>query len=86
LDQHNSSGFSARGSTARGRDTLPEPETVFLEWLVSRRPEADLAAAARFELHRLESFGKPHRGVERLAKLFTELVNELEDHRNFAHG
>ncbi|TDH36260.1 hypothetical protein E2A64_13335 [Pseudohoeflea suaedae] len=53
-----------------------------MEWLVSRRPEADLAAAARSELRRLRSFGKPHKGVERLTRLFAELVNELEDHRN----
>ena len=57
-----------------------------MEWLVSRRPETDLAAAARFELRRLENFGRPQKGVERLARLFTELVNELEDHRNFAHS
>lgn len=56
---------------------LPEPEDVFLSWLMQQPPGRDLAAAARAEIQRLRRYQGQHSGPGRLAELFEALHRSL---------
>ncbi|CAM5443834.1 hypothetical protein ATER59S_02731 [Aquamicrobium terrae] len=63
---------------ARNRTAgLPQPEEVFLSWLVAQSDEADLAAAADIEIRRLRRYDGNHPGPKRLAGLFEAFRAEL---------
>lgn len=66
-----------RQHPARIAAPLPQPEEVFLSWLVAQPEGADLAAAADTEIHRLEDYLGAHAGPRRLKELFIELRREL---------
>lgn len=55
----------------------PEPEDVFLSWLMQQPSGRDLAAAARAEIHRLRRYQGQHSGPGRLAELFEALHRSL---------
>jgi hypothetical protein len=54
---------------------LPQPEEVFLSWLMAQPEGADLAAAVDVEIGRLGRYAGRHPGPLKLAELF----------RNFRH-
>ncbi len=49
---------------------LPQPEEVFLSWLMMQPDGADLVVAADVELDRLSRYSGPHPGPQKLAELF----------------
>lgn len=62
-------------ATARQRHPLvpPDPEHVFLAWLLAHPAGADLAVSAAREIERLERFRGAHPGPKGLVQLFVEL-------------
>ena len=54
--------------------SLPSPEDVFLAWLLSLAAGADIAAAARIEIERLERAGPLSPGPARLKSLMEQAV------------
>ena len=62
----------------------PEPEDVFLSWLMQQPPGRDLAAAASAEIHRLRRYQGQHSGPERLVELFEALHRSLRPSRSGA--
>ena len=66
-----------RQHPARIAAPLPQPEEVFLSWLVAQPEGADLAAAADTEIHRLQDYRGAHAGPHQLKELFIELRREL---------
>lgn len=66
-----------RQHTARIPAPLPQPEEVFLSWLVAQPEGSDLAAAAGTEIRRLDGYRGAHAGPRRLKELFIALRREL---------
>lgn len=62
----------------------PEPEDVFLSWLMQQPPGRDLAAAASAEIHRLRRYQGQHSGPGRLVELFEALHRSLRPSRSGA--
>lgn len=56
---------------------LPQPEEVFLAWLLSVPGDADLLAAADAEIMRLGRYAGSHPGPARLLDLFEALRRSL---------
>lgn len=56
---------------------MPEPEDVFLPWLLSVPCGADMAAAADMEIARLERYNGSHPGPKRLAAVFQAFRRSL---------
>lgn len=52
--------------------SLPQPEEVFLSWLVAQPEGTDLMDAANTEIRRLEAYRGGHHGPRRLKELFVE--------------
>lgn len=63
---------------ARGQPNLPEPEQVFFDWLMAQPNGDGLLAAASREAARLSRYRGPHDGPRALARLFEELIAELQ--------
>jgi len=57
--------------------TLPEPEEIFLHWLISQPNWTEFSAAADLELQRLARYRGSHPGPAKLAALFTTFRAEL---------
>lgn len=57
---------------------LPEPEEVFLSWLLSRPSGADLSIAIDVEIDRLDRYRGSHPGPARLAAIFRDARRGLE--------
>jgi hypothetical protein len=76
-------GLSARAAgTTPVERPLPEPEDVFLSWLISQPADTDLAVAAGAEINRLRQYRGPNEGPKRLIDLFEALRATLTG----AHG
>jgi hypothetical protein len=60
------------------RPGLPEPEQVFLAWLMAQSAKGELLAAATAEAKRLSCYAGLHDGPKRLASMFAELIEQLE--------
>ena len=56
---------------------LPQPEDVFLCWLVTQPVGTDLAAAAEVEIARLQRYQGDHPGPRRLVELFEALQGSV---------
>ena len=52
------------------RSRLPEPEEVFLSWLLVQPAGRDLAAAADLEIEKLRRYSGSHDGPKRLGDIF----------------
>src|SRR3546814_4660586 len=64
----------ARATSApRPRNDMPRPEDVFLAWLCSLPEGADIAAAARREVARIERRAPLRPELQRLRDLFLEI-------------
>lgn len=57
---------------------LPEPEEVFLTWLLAQPAQADLAAAATLEVERLRAYRGVHPGPKQLGRIFRAFIAGLE--------
>lgn len=57
---------------------LPQPEEVFISWLLSLPAGADLTAAVDVEIHRLERYRGAHPGPARLGELFRDFRLALQ--------
>lgn len=57
---------------------LPQPEEVFLSWLMTQPEGADLAAAADVEIGRLGRYAGRHPGPRKLAGLFGDFRHCLD--------
>lgn len=60
------------------RPRMPEPEQVFLTWLVAQPEGADLLGAASRQVARLARYTGGHPGPRQLRRMFAQLVAELE--------
>lgn len=67
-----------RRQTARTTKLLPQPEEVFMAWLIAQPDGSDLPSAVCAEIRRLDGYRGPHPGPRRLRELFIELGRELE--------
>ena len=56
---------------------MPEPEQVFLAWLVAQPEDGNLQEAASRQATRLAEYGGGHPGPRRLMQLFLDLAAEL---------
>jgi hypothetical protein len=56
---------------------LPEPEDVFLCWIVAQPEGKDLLAAAQAEIVKLQTYRGNHTGPRRLLDLFAQLCRQL---------
>ncbi|WAX95484.1 hypothetical protein N7E70_000950 [Aminobacter sp. NyZ550] len=56
---------------------MPEPEQVFLAWLVAQPEGGNLHEAASRQATRLAEYGGRHPGPRRLRQLFLDLAAEL---------
>lgn len=65
-----------RRALANRQGKLPEPEDVFLAWLMQLPFEADIAAAARHEIIRLDAIAPLSAGPRRLRELFVAAAEE----------
>ncbi len=74
----------ATATSVAGR--LPDPEHVFLCWLLARNPEEDLAVAAEREIRRLGRYKGSHPGPRRLAELFETLRGRSATAISNKHG
>jgi len=63
------------------RPPLPEPEDVFLAWLLSQPPGRDLVAAADLEIIRLRGYSGRHEGPKRLGEIFSQFRASLSEKR-----
>lgn len=70
-------GLSLSNEAATSAKRLPEPEEVFLSWLLSQPAGRDLAVAADMEIERLRHYSGPHDGPKRLGAIFTEFRASL---------
>lgn len=61
---------------------LPEPEDIFVSWLMSVPSGADLVAAADIEIIRLMQYTGSHPGPARLAALFRGFRRSLAPSRS----
>jgi hypothetical protein len=66
-----------RKNTASLARISPEPEEVFLSWLMSMPSGVDLAIAVDVEINRLERYRGSHPGPKRLAALFRTFRRSL---------
>lgn len=53
--------------------TLPQPEEVFLSWLLAQPAEVNLVVAAEVEIRKLQRYRGGHPGPRRLVALFEAL-------------
>lgn len=65
-------GLSLSNEAASSAKRPPEPEEVFLSWLLSQPAGRDLAAAADVEIERLRQYSGSHEGPKRLGAIFAE--------------
>ncbi|WP_412050837.1 hypothetical protein ACK6D9_04800 [Hoeflea sp. Naph1] len=65
---------------------LPEPEEVFICWLMEQPPQGSLLAAASREAARLARYNGSHEGPRKLARMFAELIEQLEKPRQYTVG
>lgn len=68
----------SRRNDAPLQPRLPDPEQVFLAWLVAQPDGGNLHEAASQQANRLAEFGGGHSGPRRLQQMFLELINELD--------
>ncbi|MDH6232164.1 hypothetical protein M2281_002762 [Mesorhizobium soli] len=61
-----------RQRAARCPSPLPQPEEVFLSWLVAQPDGTNLMDAANTEIRRLDGYRGEHQGPRRLKELFVE--------------
>ena len=61
----------------RSAKVMPEPEQVFLAWLVAQPDDGNLGAAAARQASRLAEYAGGHPGPRRLRQLFLDLAGEL---------
>ena len=67
-------GLSFQAGHARGgASTQPQPEDVFLSWLLAQPAGANLAEAAEIEIGKLQRYQGGHPGPQRLLELFKGL-------------
>ena len=64
---------------------LPEPEEVFLAWLLVQPANGDLAAAADLEIGRLAAYRGVNDGPARLGAIFREFRAMLAPRAGLAH-
>lgn len=62
----------------RGAHSVPQPEDVFLSWLIAQPRGSDLASSAAREIRRLGAYSGSHPGPKRLGELFEHFVAELQ--------
>lgn len=58
---------------------LPEPEEVFLSWLLAQPSGSDLGPAVDDQIERLAGYAGVHDGPRRLAGLFREFRESLPE-------
>ena len=73
--------FDPPGAEPHPLRVLPQPEDVFLSWLMALPAAADPALAADAEILRLNRYAGPHPGPARLLALFEAYRESLETHR-----
>ncbi|MDH4986552.1 hypothetical protein QEZ47_13650 [Aminobacter anthyllidis] len=56
---------------------MPEPEQVFLAWLIAQPEDGNLREAASRQANRLAEYAGGHPGPRQLRQLFLELAAEL---------
>lgn len=67
-------GLNIQASGSSGRaPVLPQPEDVFLSWLLVQPSGADLAQAAEIEIGKLQRYRGTRAGPQKLLKLFEGL-------------
>ncbi|WP_244483238.1 hypothetical protein [Mesorhizobium sp. 1M-11] len=65
-------GLNMQGRYAGGFAS-PQPEDVFLSWLLAQPGGADLAEAAEIEIRKLQRYQGNHPGPQKLLELFEGL-------------
>ena len=69
-------GLNWNGRTVAA-PVMPEPEQVFLAWLIAQPEDGNLREAAARQAARLAEYGGGHPGPRHLRKLFLDLASEL---------
>lgn len=64
---------------------LPQPEEVFLSWLIAQPEGTDLVVAADIEIGRLGRYAGRHPGPAKLAELFREFRHRLDPSTGSPH-